>query len=42
MPFALGYHPYFAVPDAAKVECQVPTKSKRAWDNVRREERECT
>lgn len=39
MPFALGYHPYFAVPDAAKLECQVPTKSKRAWDNVRREER---
>jgi len=40
MPFALGYHPYFAVPDAAKLECQVPTKSKRAWDNVRREERD--
>lgn len=40
MPFALGYHPYFAVPDAAKAECRVPTKSKRAWDNVRREERD--
>ena len=40
MPFALGYHPYFAVADAAKAQCVIPTESKRAWDNVRREERD--
>lgn len=34
MPFALGYHPYFAVPDGMKSACRIPTESTRAWDNV--------
>jgi galactose mutarotase-like enzyme len=38
LPFALGYHPYFAVPSADKGRCRIPTRAKRAWDNVRKRE----
>lgn len=34
MPFALGFHPYFAIPDAEKARAKVPTNATRAWDNV--------
>lgn len=33
MPFALGFHPYFFVPDADKKNARIPTDAKRAWDN---------
>jgi galactose mutarotase-like enzyme len=33
LPFALGYHPYFAVPVAEKRACHIPTCATRAWDN---------
>lgn len=36
MPFALGYHPYFAVPVAQKAASRIPTPATRAWDNVAR------
>lgn len=38
LPFALGYHPYFAVPLADKAACRIPTRATRAWDNVARRE----
>jgi galactose mutarotase-like enzyme len=38
LPFALGYHPYFAVPMADKAACRIPTRATRAWDNVTRRE----
>lgn len=33
LPFALGYHPYFAVVAADKSRCRIPTAATRAWDN---------
>lgn len=39
LPFALGYHPYFYVPDADKPHARVPTSATRAWDNVAKTER---
>lgn len=37
MPFGLGFHPYFAVPDADKRRTRVPTSATRAFDNVTKE-----
>lgn len=34
MPFAVGFHPYFAVADADKRAARVPTRATRAFDNV--------
>jgi galactose mutarotase-like enzyme len=34
MPFALGFHPYFYVPDADKARARIPTAATRAYDNV--------
>jgi len=34
MPFALGFHPYFHVPDADKARARIPTDATRAFDNV--------
>jgi galactose mutarotase-like enzyme len=34
LPFALGYHPYFAVPTGEKESARIPTGATRAWDNV--------
>ncbi|MBX3187696.1 MAG: galactose mutarotase [Labilithrix sp.] len=34
MPFALGFHPYFHVPDVEKARCRVTTDATRAFDNV--------
>ena len=34
MPFALGFHPYFYVPDADKARASIPTTATRAYDNV--------
>jgi galactose mutarotase-like enzyme len=34
MPFALGFHPYFHVPDADKARARIPTNATRAYDNV--------
>jgi galactose mutarotase-like enzyme len=34
MPFALGFHPYFHVPDADKARARIPTTATRAYDNV--------
>jgi galactose mutarotase-like enzyme len=34
MPFALGFHPYFAVPDADKARARIDTDATRAFDNV--------
>jgi len=34
MPFAAGFHPYFFVRDADKAKASIPTKAKRAYDNV--------
>ena len=34
MPFALGFHPYFHVPDADKARARIPTRATRAFDNV--------
>ncbi|MEO7329769.1 MAG: galactose mutarotase [Minicystis sp.] len=33
MPFGVGFHPYFAVPDAEKAEVRIPTPATRAFDN---------
>ncbi len=38
MPFAAGFHPYFAVRDEDKTKTRVPTNAKRAWDNVAKRE----
>lgn len=38
MPFGLGFHPYFAVPDAEKAGAQIPTPATRAFDNRTRQE----
>lgn len=34
MPFALGFHPYFQVPDAEKARARIPTGATGAFDNV--------
>jgi len=34
LPFALGFHPYFHVPDADKARCRILTDATRAFDNV--------
>lgn len=34
MPFALGFHPYFSVPDGEKARSSVPTAATRAFDNT--------
>lgn len=34
LPFALGFHPYFALPDADKTRARIPTNATRAFDNV--------
>jgi galactose mutarotase-like enzyme len=34
MPFALGFHPYFAVPDGDKARARIETDATRAFDNV--------
>jgi len=36
LPRALGFHPYFRVPDATKGRAGVRTDAKRAWDNVQK------
>lgn len=38
LPFALGYHPYFAVASADKADTRIPTGATRAWDNVAKRE----
>ncbi len=38
MPFAMGFHPYFAVPVADKARARVPTTATRAFDNVPKRE----
>ncbi len=38
LPFALGYHPYFAVARADKVRTHIPTAATRAWDNRGKQE----
>lgn len=38
LPFALGYHPYFAVPISDKGACRIPTAATRAWDNKHKRE----
>lgn len=37
MPFAAGFHPYFAVPQGDKAKTSLPTKARRAWDNAKKE-----
>lgn len=34
LPVAVGFHPYFYVPDKDKSKARIPTESTRAWDNV--------
>jgi len=34
MPYALGFHPYFAIPDADKARAKIATNATRAYDNV--------
>ena len=34
MPFALGFHPYFYVPDAEKSRARIDTDATRGFDNV--------
>lgn len=36
MPFALGFHPYFAVPDAQKAVFSVAHHAEQAFDNVQK------
>jgi galactose mutarotase-like enzyme len=38
VPFAFGFHPYFAVPQATKAKARIPTTAKRAFDNVHKNE----
>lgn len=40
MPFAFGFHPYFAVSD--KAAARIPTGAKRAFDNVTKKEVDVT
>jgi galactose mutarotase-like enzyme len=34
MPFGVGFHPYFFVPDAEKPRARIATAARRAFDNV--------
>jgi galactose mutarotase-like enzyme len=34
MPFGVGFHPYFYVPDGEKAKTTITTKATRAFDNV--------
>lgn len=34
MPFGLGFHPYFRVPQADKGQARIETRARRAFDNV--------
>lgn len=34
MPFAMGFHPYFHVPDGEKGRASIATTATRAWDNA--------
>jgi galactose mutarotase-like enzyme len=34
MPFSLGFHPYFHIPDADKARARIATDATRAYDNV--------
>ncbi len=36
LPWALGFHPYFAIPNAEKGALSVAHEADRAWDNVGR------
>ena len=36
MPCAVGFHPYFALPQAAKAQARVETSATRAFDNVQK------
>lgn len=38
MPFGLGFHPYFRVPQADKARARIDTGATRAWDNVKKAE----
>jgi len=38
LPFALGYHPYFAVAVDDKGATRIPTRATRAWNNVGKSE----
>lgn len=38
MPFGLGFHPYFAVPDADKPAVRIPSRATRAFDNRHKRE----
>jgi len=38
MPFAMGFHPYFSVPDGEKARAAVATAATRAWDNAAKRE----
>ena len=38
MPFGVGFHPYFAVPDAEKRTVKIPTQATRAYDNKNKRE----
>jgi galactose mutarotase-like enzyme len=38
MPFGLGFHPYFQLPDADKARAQIQTAATRAFDNAARAE----
>jgi galactose mutarotase-like enzyme len=38
MPFGAGFHPYFAVPEAAKARAKIATRATRAWDNAAKRE----
>lgn len=40
MPFGLGFHPYFRVPQADKSKTRIDTRATRAWDNVKKRELE--
>lgn len=38
LPFALGFHPYFHVPDAQKAQARIATDATKAFDNVTKTE----
>ena len=38
MPFGMGFHPYFAVPQGSKAGARIATRATRAWDNAAKRE----
>jgi galactose mutarotase-like enzyme len=42
LPFALGYHPYFLIPDLEKPRTRIDTQATRAFDNVTKQIRPFT